>query len=116
MSAPFAIGFVQKDGKVKYNISNYEEQLSNIIDILYEKDGESGYTIDETKIAKSMAEYFSESYQESQEEDTRWRALKDAEGKWIIRDYYMGHKNRLIVLGKVNQNAGKRRTRKNKTK
>ena len=116
MSAPFSIGFVQKDGKVKYNISNYEKQLSDIIDILYEKDGESGYIIDETKIAKSKAEYFSESYQNSQEEDTRWRALKDSDGIWAIRDYYMGHSQRLIVLGKANQNAGKRRTRKNKTK
>lgn len=122
MSAPFAIGFLQGDGTVKYNISHYEESLSNIIDILYEKDGKSGYNIHETKTASSLEEYFSETYQNTQEEDTRYRCIKQGDGTWIIRDFYMGHKDRLIKLDKTGQNAGftankrRNRTKRNRNK
>jgi hypothetical protein len=120
MSAPFAIGILQPDGTVKYNISQHEESLSNIIDILYNRDGKSGYNIHERKTAQSIEEYFSETYHNAQEEDTRFRCLKQADGIWIIRDFYMGHKDRIIKLEKSGQNAGftvnKRRNRTKRNK
>jgi hypothetical protein len=89
---------------------------------LYEKDGKSGYNIHETKTAVSIEEYFSEAYHNVEEEDTRYRCLKQANGTWIIRDFYMGHNDRLIKLGKTGQNAGftvnkrRSRTKRNRNK
>ena len=122
MSAPFAIGVLQPDKTVAYSVSYYEQSLSDIIDILYEKDGV--FESDISKVASSLEEYFSEAYTNAQEEDTRYRCLKQADGTWIIRDFYMGHKDRLIKLGKTGQNAGftalpvkrRNRTKRNRNK
>ena len=109
-----AIGHEKADGTVAYMVL-YDDSLENIImDYVYDKkDFMTGNG--ESKTAESKQHYFDKETKD--EEDTRFRFLKQKDGVWVIRDYYGGTYHDMTITNVME--GGKRRktrkTRKNRT-
>ena len=109
-----AIGYEKADGTVAYVVLD-DDSLENIImDYVYKKnDFMTGNG--ESKTAVSKQEYFDKETKD--EDDTRFRFLKQKDGVWVIRDYYVRPYHDMTITNVME--GGKRRkmrkTRKNST-
>ena len=108
-----AIGYETDGGNVDYVVLD-DDSLENIImDYVYnKKDFMTGNGESKTV---SKQHYFDKETKD--EEDTRFRFLKQKDGVWVIRDYYGGTYHDMTITNVME--GGKRRkmrkTRKNRT-
>jgi hypothetical protein len=83
MGEETAFGYEQEDGIVIYVLSNTDSGLEELIPFIDKR------TIDTNcsskRIANSVEEYFSDSFREHNEEDTRWRILYKLDGTTLCR-------------------------------
>ena len=113
-----AIGYEEADGTVAYVVLS-DDTLENIImDVVYNNKDSRKTGNGESKTAESKQHYFDKETKD--EEDTRFRFLKQKDGVWVIRDYYGGTYHDMTITnvmegGKRRKMRKTRKTRKNHT-
>ena len=112
-----AIGYEADGGKVSYVVLD-EDTLENIITSVVYKNKDLTTGNGESKTAESKEEYFDKETKD--EEDTRFRFLKQKDGVWVIRDYFGRPCHDMTITnvmegGKRRKMRKTRKTRKNHT-
>ena len=103
------IGYEQPDGSVDY-VLLYDDTLENIITgVIYQNKPINRLSDETLNKAASSQEYFSVVLKD--EEDTRFRFLKQKNDVWTIRDYY-GKTYHDITLSTVMTGGKRRQTRR----
>jgi len=103
------VGYEHADGSVEY-VEIYDDTLANLInEIIYQNIDINSFKDEEHKHVASKQEYFSEYL--SNEQDTRFRFLKQKDGIWKIRDYY-GTNHHDIIFSSVKTGGKRRQTRR----
>ena len=110
-----AIGYEEANGTVAYKVLD-DDSLENIImGVVYNNEDPRNTGNGESKTAESKQHYFDKETKD--DEDTRFRFLKQKDGVWVIRDYYGGTYHDMTITNVME--GGKRRktrkTRKNRT-
>ena len=103
----YTVGYEQADGSIDY-VLLYDDNFENIITtVIYENkhiqprmDGEV------LKTSQSKQEYFGKTAKD--EDDSRFRFLKQNNGVWMVRDYY-GNPYHDMTFSTVMSGGGKRR-------
>jgi hypothetical protein len=103
------IGYEQHDGSVNY-VLLYDDSLENIItNVIYQNKSIHHLSGETLNKAANKQDYFSVVLKD--EEDTRFRFLKQKDDIWIIRDYY-GKTYHDITLSSVMTGGKRRQTRR----
>jgi hypothetical protein len=105
-----AIGYEADDGKVAYVVE--DDTLENIITYVVYKNKNLTTGNGETKTAESKQKYFNQETRD--EDDTRFRFLKQKDGVWVIRDYF-GRPCHDMTITNVMEGGKRKKTRKNRT-
>ena len=106
----YTVGYEQSNGYVDY-VLLYDDNLENIMTtVIYEnKDIRPRMDGETSKTTKTKQEYFSKEVKD--DEDTRFRFLKQNNGVWIVRDYY-GKPYHDITFSNVVMGGKRRQTRR----